>query len=858
MPSEAVTPIRQQYLDVKARHPNAIVFFRLGDFYETFDRDAEIAARELDIVLTSRNVGRDARVPMAGIPYHAADHYVAKLIKRGHHVAICDQMGDEPVRGLVPREVTRVVTPGTVLEPGLLPGDSNNYLAALVVEGERAGLAHVDITTGDFAATELQAHAGDPWPLIRNELARLQPSELLISEALTGNLNGVETAVTTLSDRRFEPVGAERALVEHLGQEAAAELDGRPLAARAAGVVLDYVRATRPAALGLLTRVSSYGLSEFMALDASTRRNLELTESLSGESKGSLLEVLDQTCAPMGRRLLRTWVAQPLLDVATIRERQAGVAALHADGLLRADARAALRRLPDLERLTNRVVGGQATPRDLVALRDGLAALPNVIQTLQRSDRPAVAALCRSLDSCDNVLALLRAAIADDPPAGVTRPGVIRPGYSAELDGIVEASRGAREWIAGLEAAERARTGIKSLKVGYNRVFGYSLEVTRANAAAVPADYIRKQTLVNAERYITPELKEYEALVLNAEERQLEVEARLFGEVCAQASQDAPRLLATARVLGRLDVLAALADVASREQYVCPELTEDVGLEIRDGRHPVVERHLRGERFVPNDTVFAPGERIQLITGPNMSGKSTTLRQVALIVLMAQIGSFVPARQARIGLVDRIFTRIGAQDEIHAGRSTFMVEMVETARLLAGSTPRSLLILDEVGRGTSTYDGLAIARAVIEYIHNHPRLGCKTLFATHYHELIQLEGLLPGVRNYNVTAAESGDGIVFLHKVAPGGSDRSYGIHVAKLAGIPAPVVHRATELLAELEAQNGVERHPVQIELFASQGSADHPALAKLRGLRVDELTPLEALTLLYELTRLAGQPPA
>lgn len=854
MLTDDATPIRRQYLEVKRRYPDAIVFFRLGDFYETFDGDAEIAARELEIVLTSRNVAKGSRVPMAGIPFHAAENYIARLINRGYHVAICEQVGDEPIKGLVPREVTRVVTPGTVMEPGLLPGDANNYLAALYVEGGRAGLGYVDITTGEFAVSEFDA--GDAFQQVRHELERIHPSELIVPESSAEAFKNLGLALTPHPAWKFEGAQCEQTLLSHFGVASLAGfgLEAAPLGVRAAGAIVNYVRDTQPAALSLLTRVNWYSLSEFMNLDSSTRRNLELTESLGRELKGSLLGVLDRTVTPMGKRLLRQWVSQPLLDKARIEDRRAALTALHREGMLRAELTAALKPLPDLERLANRAVGGTASPRDLVAMREALAALPGVAELLKRGADPALLALADELDPCAEVLARLQSAISDQPPAVLSHPGVIRPGYSAELDGVVQASSGAREWIAGLERVERERAGIKSLKVGYNKVFGYYLEVTKANAAAVPGNYIRKQTLVNAERYITPELKEYETLVLNAEERILEIEARLFKDVCAGIAAEAPKLLRTARVLGHLDASAGLAEVAVRERYACPEITEEDVLEIRDGRHPVVEHHLSGERFVPNDTAFAPGERIQIITGPNMSGKSTYMRQVAVIVLMAQIGSFVPASSARIGLVDRIFTRIGAQDEIHSGRSTFMVEMVETARLLSGSTTRSLLVLDEIGRGTSTYDGLAIARAVIEYIHNHPKLGCKTLFATHYHELIELEGLLPGVRNYNAAAAEDGDGVVFLHKVVRGGADQSYGIHVASLAGIPKPVVRRAAEILQELEKGHGLDgQRPsrgVQIGLFAGH----HPALAKLQALSVDELSPLEALTVLYELKRLAG----
>jgi DNA mismatch repair protein MutS len=847
-----LSPIRKQYLEIKRQYPHAILFFRLGDFYETFDQDAETAARELDIVLTSRGVSKGVRIPMAGIPHHAAENYLARLIERGYHVAICEQVGEQPVRGIFPRQVTRVVTPGTVVEPGLLPGDANNYLACVVVEageGEsRAGVAYADITTGEFAAAELSG--ADIQAVLRAELARLRPAEVLHPEALSlrGDFPGHPTS---WPNWRFEQGRCQEALLRHFG---AASLDGfglrgLALAARAAGAIVQYLAETQAAALALLSGLSVYTLSEFMTLDAATRRNLELTETLRGGAvKGSLLGVLDRSVTPMGKRLLRQWVSKPLLDVSRVHARQEGVERFFQDGVLRAELRAALKPLGDLERLVNRILGGSAQPRDLVAVRQTLARLPALRSLLPDQD-PALTPLLAGLGTCQDEHDLLQAALAEDPPATLQNIGVIRPGYSAELDGVLERSRHAREWIANLETVERERTGIKSLKVGYNKVFGYYIEVTHANTTAIPAEYIRKQTLVNAERYITPEMKEYETLVLNAEERIHEVEARLFKELCSRLAASATLLLSTARALAQLDVLACLAETAALNGYVRPQVVEQDVLEIHDGRHPVVEHSLIGERFVPNDVVFEDGERVRLITGPNMSGKSTLIRQVALIVLLAQVGSFVPASAARLGLVDRIFTRIGAQDEIHAGQSTFMVEMVETANILHHATPRSLLILDEIGRGTSTYDGVSIAWAVVEYLHNHPRLRSKTLFATHYHELTQLADLLPGVRNYNVAVSEAEGQVVFLHKIIPGGADRSYGIHVGQLAGLPRPVVQRAGEILQQLEASSGkaVRINPLapkQLALFPET----NPLLDELKTIDVNALSPIEALNKLFE----------
>lgn len=861
-----VTPVRRQYLEVKQQYPNTIVFFRLGDFYETFDQDAEIAARELDLVLTSRPVAKGQRVPMAGIPHHAAENYIARLIDKGYHVAVCEQIGDTPIDGLVPREVTRVVTPGTVVEPGMLAERRNNYLMAVYPERERggdwlhAGIAYVDITTGEFAATQID---GDQTPVsVMEELARLGPREVIFPQSWVdqGITLPDKAHLTPFPDWHFESGNARQALLTHFQVRdlSGFDLEGRPLAINAAGAILRYLSDTQRQGLGQLMTLRVYSTEAFMLLDRSTRRNLELTETIrTGQAQGSLLGVLDRTVTPMGGRLLRRWLNEPLLDLKRLVARQEAVAAFFENTTIRTEATATLRQVADLERLANRAITGIAGPRDLVALRDSLSVVPalrGLIVSL-----PALRSLHDALDPCDEAAELIGRAIADDPPANLNTTGVIRPGYSPELDGVHASTRSAREWVASLEETERERLGIKTLKVGYNKVFGYYIEISKSQSKNAPPEYIRKQTIVNGERYITPELKEYESLILNAEERIHEIEARLFREVVQAVAARGENLLRTARALAHLDSFASLAEVAARERYVRPLLTEDDRLVIREGRHPVVERLLKNERYTPNDVIFDEEQRLLIITGPNMSGKSTFIRQVALITLMAQIGSFVPADEATIGLVDRIFTRIGAQDEIHAGQSTFMVEMVETARILSGGTRRSLVILDEVGRGTSTYDGMAIARAVVEYLHNNPRLGCKTLFATHYHELIELASILPRVRNYNVAVAEEGDNIVFLHKVLPGGANRSYGVHVAQLAGVPKAVINRANEILAELEEAGSdfslKSRQPTgprQLNLFSMEPPR---ALQELLELNVDELTPLDAITRLYELKRLAAE---
>lgn len=849
--TEDVTPIRQQYLDIKKQYPDSIVFFRLGDFYETFDEDAHITSRELDIVLTSRGVAKGKRIPMAGIPYHAVENYLSRLIEKGYHVAICEQVGDQPAKGLFPREVVRVVTPGTLIEPGLIKSNENNFLAAVAVENSNFSVAYADISTGEFAVTEIESL--DPYNDLRSELVRLNPVEILVPESL--KFNGLLTGhITHLPDWRFETGRCREILLRKME---VSTLDGYgleslSLAIQTAGAVVQYLEQTQPAAIAMLKSIYTYNTSEFMMLDASTRRNLELTETIRrGEKEGSLLSILDQTITPMGQRCIRNWVSKPLLSVLKIRHRQSIVDTFFINALERADFRVHLHHIGDLERLSTRITNNSAQPRDLVGIRAILQKLPEIKGVLA-SESLHLEEFLVNLPLCEDICQLLENSIDEEPPATLQNTGVIKPGYSEELDHVIEMSRHAREWISNLENVERSRTGIRNLKVGYNKVFGYYLEVTHSNTQQVPPEYIRKQTLVNAERYITPEMKEYESLVLNAEERIKEIETRLFKEICAAVQPQVSALMAASRTIGELDVYASLAEVAAIHSYVKPELVEEPMIEVVDGRHPVVETSLKNDRFVPNDTILEEGEIIRVITGPNMSGKSTFLRQIALIVLMAQIGSYVPASSAKIGIVDRIFTRIGAQDEIHAGQSTFMVEMIEAANILNHATPRSLLILDEIGRGTSTYDGLSIAWSVIEYIHNHPKLRARTFFATHFHELTQLSDLLPGVRNYNVAVTENGTQVIFLHKIIPGGADRSYGIHVAQLAGIPRPVISRASEILHQLESSSGsaikVEpAHTQQMVLFPET----NPLLDELKNLDMNSLPPIQALNILYEWQR-------
>lgn len=845
------TPLRRQYLDIKRQHPDAIVFFRLGDFYETFDEDAKITSRELDIVLTSRPVSKGVRVPMAGIPHHACENYLSRLIEKGYHVAICEQVADEPEDGLVPREVVRVVTPGTVVEPSLLQQQHNNYLATTFYQENRAGVAYVDISTGEFAVTEMAGK--DIQNQIRSEIFRLHPSEILWPDSLP-QPEGLPGYLSIYESWHYDLERCADNLKDHFS---VATLDGfglrgKSMAVRAAGAILAYLEDTQRQSLKLLTDLSTYTLDDFMVLDVETRRNLELTETIrTSKTQGSLLSILDVTQTPMGGRLIHQWVSKPLLDVTQINSRLNTVEYFFRNGLLRAEAMDGLKNFGDLERLTNRVISGHAIPRDLVAMRENLSGLP-ALKAIFSDDSPALENTLSRIRLCNNQLSLLKAAIQDNPPATLANIGIIRKGFSAELDNILDSSQHAREWIAELEKGEKKRTGIKSLKVGYNKVYGYYIEVTKPNTRLVPEEYIRKQTLVNAERYITPELKEYETLVLNAEEQIHEIEGRVFAHVCDELVEGAQDLLETARGLAELDAYLSLAEAAALNGYHRPEVVVEKCMEIVDGRHPVVEKLRTSERFVANDAIMDKDEIIRIITGPNMSGKSTFLRQVALIVLMAQMGSFVPANSAKIGLVDRIFTRIGAQDEIHAGQSTFMVEMIEAANILHNASPRSLLILDEIGRGTSTYDGVSIAWAMVEYIHSHPDVKAYTLFATHYHELTQLAELLPGVRNYNVAVSESDGNVVFLHKIIRGSSDRSYGIHVAQIAGLPKPVIQRANEILQQLEESSGStlareETSKQQLTLFPENNAL----MEAFKDLDINSLTPIEALNLLYDWKR-------
>ena len=883
------TPMRRQYLKLKSQHPDCILLFRLGDFYEAFDNDAKIVAEVCDVALTNRPVGNNQRVPLAGVPYHSVEGYLAKLVEAGHKVAVAEQVS-EPGAGLVDREIQQVFTKGTTAEPSMLEDDRNNYLVAVLfnARGDEAGIAYCDISTGEFAATQVNSSGLAETELrLEEELARLRPSELITSEwnaeesGLAQLIASLQALVSPIEAWQVEFDTARGALHRHFGVRS---LDGfglqeKPQALRAAAAILAYLQEMQPSALSQLVRLQSYAVSEFMVLDDSTRRNLELTETIRGANvRGSLLDVLDETQTPMGGRLLRNWLGRPLLDIALISERLDAVQTLVDEADLRTQVRDVLRGMGDLERWVNRITQAKALPRDLLGVREVLTRTPGLrelfISSRPDSERgpedwsaPRASGegffdqMLDRMPDCTHSLELLQRAIDDEPSATLANPGIIRPGYSEELDAIVENSRHAKEWVAALENVERTRLNIPSLKVGYNKVFGYYIEVRNTHAGKVPEEYIRKQTLTSAERYITPELKEFESQILNADERRLALEQALFRRVCADLTARADEIRCLAEGLALLDVYASLAEVAVKRRYSRPEIDDSAAITITGGRHPVVEL-TSDEPFVPNDVHLSPGALIHILTGPNMSGKSTYLRQTALITLLAQIGSFVPATAARIGIVDRIFTRIGASDELHRGQSTFMVEMIETANILNHATERSLLILDEIGRGTSTYDGLAIAWAVVEHIHNSPSLRAKTQFATHYHELTDLAERLPQVVNYNVAVDDSGDDVVFLRRILPGRADRSYGVHVAQMAGLPRGVVRRAGEILLDLEASGAAgpstlldqtpgrkQKDAMQVGLFAD----DHPVVESLRALDVDTLSPLDALNRLYELRQLA-----
>ncbi len=864
-----VTPMMQQYLDIKEQYKDCILFFRLGDFYEMFFSDAELASRELEITLTGRDCGLEERAPMCGVPFHAANNYVARLVSKGYKVAICEQVEDPALaKGIVKRDVIKVVTPGTVTDITMLDERKNNYLMSIYKNGNFYGLASVDITTGDFYGTRITW--GNTRGKLFDEIAKYLPSEIIVNTELCADneltceiKQRFNTYVSTFEEGSFEYGNAMDTLRNQF-ENNTLNIQEYDIAVNASGALLTYLESTQKVNLSHIQNFNLYALEEYMILDASSRRNLELTETMREKSKkGSLLWVMDKTMTSMGGRLLRKWIEQPLINHGDISLRLNAVEELKNKFMARVEARELLKRVYDIERLMGKVILGSVNCRDLIALKNSMSQIPYIKEILNGFETEYISSCYEQLDSLEDVCNLIDISIIDDPPVTIKEGGIIKDGYNSEVDKLRSASIQGKDWIAALEASEREKTGIKNLKVGFNRVFGYYIEVTKSYFSLVPEEYIRKQTLANCERYITPELKEIEDNILGAEEKIVLLEYSLFVQIKDKIAEQLSRIKSTARALAEIDVLASLAEVADREGYCKPEISVSDKIEIVDGRHPVVEKMTDKSGFVPNDTVLDMEEdRLAIITGPNMAGKSTYMRQSALIVLMAQIGSFVPASSAKIGLVDRIFTRVGASDDLASGQSTFMVEMSEVANILTNATKRSLLVLDEIGRGTSTFDGLSIAWAVIEYIVSKEQLGCRTLFATHYHELTELEGKLSGIKNYCITVKEKGDDVIFLRKIIRGGADGSYGIQVAKLAGVPQGVIDRAKEILANLDDadinRNGKVRKTKkqvdgQLDLFAqaAKASADAEILEEIRKIDISRLTPIDAMNILYELQR-------
>jgi DNA mismatch repair protein MutS len=856
----------QRYLEVKAQNPNALLLFRMGDFYELFYEDAQTAAKVLGLTLTSRDKGSPNPVPMAGFPYHALNGYLQKLVRAGHRAAICEQVEDpKQAKGLVKREVTQVVTPGTLTDDALLDPRRSNFLACVFPAkprdsdpGASYGFAWLELSTGRFWAADVA-------PLhLADELARIQPAECLYPEGQSQHLGHVFGGDIAFSERPAWSFSKDQTLRVLLEQFRVQTLDGFDIAADspgvvAAGALLDYVRETQKSDLGHITRLEPYRRGRTLIIDEATRRSLELTQTLRhGTRDGSLLDVIDDTVTPMGSRLLAEWLSNPLTDPVAIHRRLDAVQELAQDSLTRQAVRDLLKECYDVQRLTARVATGRASPRDLVFLSRTLALLPKLKAKLTGRTSALVCDLEGRLELCGETRSEIDAALIDDPPLTITDGGLIRDGYHPDLDEYRDLARGGKEWIARYQAEEIQRTGIANLKVGFNRVFGYYLECTAAQAEKVPADYIRKQTLKNQERFITPQLKEHEDKVLRAEGQSITLEQELFAALRSKVALQSPRLRENAEILAEIDVLCGLAELAVTARYCRPEIATEPVLDIREGRHPVLDRLQPSGQFVPNDVQIGNGHgRVQLITGPNMAGKSTYIRQAALLTILAQMGSFVPASEARIGIADRVFARVGASDELGKGQSTFMVEMTETARILNAASATSLVILDEIGRGTSTYDGISLAWAITEYLHD--QVGCRTLFATHYHELTQLSQTLAETTNWNVAVRETGDQIVFLHKIVPGAADKSYGIHVAQLAGVPGDVLNRARIILDTLEADHVDETGRTKIPSRQSRGKSDrqlslfepppHPVLDEIRQMKMDELTPLAALQELHRL---------
>ena len=854
------TPARKQNLKIKSDHKDEILLFRMGDFYETFDEDARIISRELEIALTSREMGKGHKVPLAGIPYHALESYLTRLINRGFRVAICEQTSDPASsKGIVDREVVRIVTPGTVVEDSLLQQRANSFLMSIVMRGDEAGISVVDITTSDFLTTQLKSDR------IESEITRLSPKEILLGSEWSDRITHSSNSVTTLVDiSNFDPSNSVTKIKKFFGVDTLEPFgcDHLPLATQASAAIIEYLEIHQKEALLGMTNLQTYSVDEYMVLDRQTRRNLELF--LAGRwdaSESSLFSVLDRTSTPMGGRLLQAWIGKPLLNVEEITIRQEAISWFFDSETRRRSVIQLLKNISDLERLSTKVATRRATPRDLIGIVNSVSAIPKLRELLNKGNDSKKIEFVRNIfGNHSDLIALLSNALTDDPPITTGDGNSIRSGYSNKLDQLKDELTKNQKLMATLESDERDQTGIKTLKIGFNRVFGYYIEVSRSNLNSVPEHYIRKQTLVGGERYITPQMKELEAQILTGRNQISIMESEVFSDICDIVALEVATLKKSAEGLAIVDVLNSLAVIAQDQKYARPELNHSGRIQIVEGRHPVVENITPQGMFISNDTDLNLEEsQIIILTGPNMSGKSTYLRQVGLITLMAQIGSYVPAKSAEIGVVDRIFTRVGLQDDLTAGQSTFMVEMVETASILNQATRNSLIILDEIGRGTSTYDGLAIARSVAEYVHNNFNLGCKMLFATHYHEMTSLSNELPRAKNYHVSVTEDKGDVVFLRRIVEGGADRSYGVHVARLAGIPSVVINRAWEILRELEEDQG------SVKLSASGDSIEGVQLSflnrpthlaeEIKEIEISDMTPLEAITKLYELQTKADQ---
>lgn len=855
-----LSPMMQQYFEIKEANKDCILFYRLGDFYEMFYDDALTASRELELTLTGRDCGQEERAPMCGVPFHSCEGYIAKLVSRGYKVAICEQTEDpKAAKGLVKRDVIRVITPGTVMEQSMLEEGKNNYICCLYSSDKTIGVCFCDISTGELNATEISGK--DSYNKLINQLSSYSPKEILLGgkiieiKQLPGFIKQkLSAGVELLEDEKFGFTLCSKTASNHFGNEFD-KIKDKPDVICAVGALINYLKETQMNGLERINQIDTYSESQYMKLDYNTQRNLELTQTmLSKEKRGSLLWVIDKTKTAMGKRLIRSWLEHPLMNISTINNRQSAVEELVNNTVLRLELTENLSGIFDIDRLMTKIVYGSANARDLRSLCSAVKDLPQISSLLSECKASHLRMIYKNIDLLEDIHSLIDSAIVEQPPFTIREGGMIKQGYNSDLDVINNDMNNSKDILAQIETEQKELTGIPKLRVGYNRVFGYYIEVTNSYKNMVPDTYIRKQTLTNCERYITPDLKEVEARILGAKDRSVALEFKLFEEIRLKVADSLERIQRTSKAIATLDVLNSFANVASDNRYVRPDVTQSTAIKIKDSRHPVVELLLKNASFVPNDVnLDNKSDRVAIITGPNMAGKSTYMRQIALIVLMAQIGSFVPASSAQIGIVDSIFTRVGASDDLASGQSTFMVEMNEVANIVKSATSRSLLILDEIGRGTSTFDGMSIARAVLEYCADKKKLGAKTLFATHYHELTVMEDLLDGVKNYNIAVKKRGDDITFLRRIVPGGADDSYGIEVAKLAGVPNTIIGRAKEILAELEsgrAETVVKKsNPDEDAQLSLLGVAQSPVIDKIKNVDLNTLTPIEAMNLLYEL---------